>query len=139
MPAAPKIERDKKGNLKLNHYPHPKLTLGQKAADKMTLWVGSWTFIVVLSIILAVWVWVNSVSWPYRFDPYPFILMNLFLSCLAAVQAPIILMSQNRAAERDRAKAERDYAVNRRAEREVANMQADLDEIKELIRSLKKK
>ena len=65
--------------------------------------------------------------------------MNLFLSCLAAVQAPIILMSQNRAAERDRAKSDRDFTVNRRAEREVANMQADLEEIKELVRKVIKK
>ena len=68
------------------------------------------------------------------FDPYPFILLNLVLSCLAAIQAPVILMSQNRQAERDRIKAERDYMVNRKAEREVENIQRELDEIKRLIR-----
>ena len=134
----PKVERDGRGNLRFEHT-RPRLTLGQRAADKMTLWVGSWTFIVVLFIILALWVSVNIIAWAYRFDPYPFILMNLFHSCLAAVQAPIILMSQNRAAERDRAKSDRDFTVNRRAEREVANMQADLEEIKELVRKVIKK
>ena len=70
----------------------------------------------------------------WHWDVYPFILLNLCLSCLATYQAPIILMAQNRSAERDRTKAERDYAVNRKAEREVENMQIDLDEIKILIR-----
>jgi uncharacterized membrane protein len=71
----------------------------------------------------------------WEWDPYPFILLNLFLSCLATYQAPIILMAQNRAAETDRHKAERDYAVNRKAEREVTNIQADLDEIKRMIKN----
>ena len=73
-----------------------------------------------------------------HWDPYPFILLNFVLSCLAAIQAPIILMSQNRTADRDRAKAERDYAVNRKAEKEIENIQKDLEEIKYLIRGLKK-
>lgn len=130
----PKAKKSKK----LNFHKITQLSLGQKAADKMTQWVGSWTFIFALFVILAVWVSINLVAWAYQFDPYPFILMNLFLSCLAAVQAPIILMSQNRTTQRDRAKAERDYAVNRKAEREVADMQEDLEVIKKLIKKHKK-
>ena len=77
-------------------------------------------------------------AWHFRWDPYPFILLNLFLSCLATFQAPIILMSQNRQTERDRATAKYDYAVNRKAEREIQDMQKDLDEIKRMIRKLGK-
>ena len=68
-----------------------------------------------------------------KWDPYPFILLNLFLSCLATFQAPVILMSQNRSAERDRTRAEYDYLINRKAEREIEDMQKDLEEIKKLI------
>jgi uncharacterized membrane protein len=119
--------------------PRPKLTFGQRLADKITKIGGSWTFIIFLLMFIAVWMLFNTILiikgkfW----DEYPFILLNLVLSCLAAIQAPIILMSQNREAERDRARMERDYMVNRKAEREVENMQKDLDEIKELIRKIK--
>lgn len=119
--------------------PRPKLTLGQRFADKITRIGGSWTFIILLLVLIALWMLFNTVLiikgkfW----DEYPFILLNLLLSCLAAMQAPIILMSQNRQAERDRAKAERDYMVNRKAEREIEDMQRDLEQIKELIRKIK--
>jgi len=76
------------------------------------------------------------VAFVQKWDPYPFILLNLTLSCIAAIQAPLILMSQNRTTERDRIKAERDYLVNRKAEREVEDMQRDLDEIKKMIKNL---
>ena len=76
----------------------------------------------------------NTLVIIYKWDPYPFILLNLALSCLAAVQAPIILMSQNRTAERDRIKAERDYMINRKAEREIKLLQGDIDEMKKMIR-----
>jgi len=115
------------------------LTFGQKAADRLTSTMGSWGFIITFVIFLIIWTIINGyflVRYAARkpFDPFPFILLNLVLSCLAAIQAPIILMSQNRQAERDRVKAERDYIVNRKAEREVENIQKDLDEIKKLIR-----
>ncbi len=115
-----------------------KRTLGQIAADKMTEWVGSWTFIFLLLLFMGVWIAVNLYAWFMVWDPYPFILLNFVLSTLAAIQAPIILMSQNRAAERDRLMAVYDYEVDRRAEAEVADMQRDLDEIKEMLRDLKK-
>jgi len=116
-----------------------KLTLGQKASDVATLFVGSWKFIIGIFIILAVWMLLNSLMLIYKWDPYPFILLNFVLSCLAAVQAPIILMRQNRQAERDRIQAKYDYQVNRKAEREITNMQKDLEKIKSLIKSIKKK
>jgi len=115
------------------------LTLGQRASDRLTSTMGSWIFIIMFLVFLVIWMLINAyflinytIGKP--FDPYPFILLNLVLSCLAAIQAPVILMSQNRQAERDRAKAERDYMVNRKAEREVENIQRDLDEIKKLIK-----
>lgn len=98
--------------------PH-KLTIGQRAADVIAKWAGSWTFIISFFILLALWMTVNVYAWMNTWDPYPFILLNLVLSCLAAIQAPVILMSQNRAAQRDRIRAEYDYSVNRKAEKEI--------------------
>ena len=117
--------------------PKPR-TYGQKAADWVTKWVGSWIFIVLLFVFMGIWVWVNLYMIFWKFDPYPFILFNLILSCLAAVQAPIILMSQNRQTERDRVKAEQDYRINRKAELEIEDMQKDLETIKQMIREVKK-
>ena len=108
-----------------------KLTLGQRAADSLSIWAGSWIFIGLFILTLIIWVWINVyylVTKP--FDPFPFILLNLFLSMLAAIQAPVILMSQNRANERDRMRAEYDYAVNRKAEKEIRGIQKDLEMIK---------
>ena len=96
-----------------------KLTFGQKSADFLAKWAGSWTFILSFFIILTLWMIANVYAWINTWDPYPFILLNLVLSCLAAIQAPVILMSQNRAAQRDRLRAEYDYSVNRKAEKEI--------------------
>ena len=82
-----------------------KLTFGQKASDVVTLFVGSWVFIIGIFVFLAVWIALNVLMVIYRWDSYPFILLNFVLSCLAVVQAPIILMSQNRQTERDRIQA----------------------------------
>jgi uncharacterized membrane protein len=114
-----------------------KLTFSQRASDVVTIFFGSWAFIIVLSIVIFVWMAMNLAMLFGKWDPYPFILLNLVLSCLAAVQAPIILMSQNRQADRDRINAKYDYAVNRKAEREVTNMQKDLEEIKVLVKKKK--
>ncbi len=99
-------------------------TFGQKASDKITNWAGSWTFIIIFFIFIGAWMFINGYYLiQYKqtgaFDPYPFILLNLALSCLAAIQAPIILMSQNRQTQRDRAKAEFDYKINKKAEKEI--------------------
>lgn len=120
--------------------PKPKLTFGQRFSDKISEVGGSWGFLIFLSLFLATWIMLNLAGFfIWHWDPYPFILLNLGLSCLATYQAPIILMAQNRATERDRHQAERDYAVNRKAEREVENMQKDLDEIKQLIKDQQRK
>jgi len=118
-----------------NHHPAlpRKLTFSQRASDSLTKYVGSWAFIIGVVIFMGLWMGIN-VYWLVHksWDPYPFILLNFVLSCLAALQAPIILMSQNREAERDRNMAKYDYQVNRKAEREITGMQKDLDEIKNL-------
>lgn len=111
-----------------------KLTFSQRAADKLTNFCGSWTFIILLFVFMGIWIAINVAWLVFQWDPYPFIVLNLTLSCLAAMQAPIILMSQNRLAERDRIDAKYDYQVNRKAEREIQNMQKDLEEIKELVK-----
>ncbi|MBI2990052.1 MAG: DUF1003 domain-containing protein [Candidatus Magasanikbacteria bacterium] len=111
------------------------LTFGQRAADRTTNLLGSWLFIIAFGVMLMVWISLNSLAWILHWDPYPFILLNLALSCLAALQAPIIMMSQKRQEERDRITAKYDYAINRKAEREIQNIQKDLQEIKILVKS----
>jgi len=109
-------------------------TLGQRAADAVATFGGSWTFIIIFAAILLVWVGLNSfilVKHDQVFDPYPYILLNLFLSMLAAIQAPIILMSQNRQAEKDRLNAEHDYEVNLKAELEIMLLHEKMDLLRE--------
>jgi uncharacterized membrane protein len=96
-----------------------KRTTGQRLADKVAEFGGSWTFIIVFGVILTVWVAFNSLLATRAFDPYPYIFLNLVLSMLAAVQAPIIMMSQNRQAAKDRLDASHDYEVNLKAEIEI--------------------
>ena len=116
-----------------------KLTIGQRTADWMTKWAGSWLFIFGFLLFLVLWMAFNTYYWiKYMngepFDPYPFILLNLILSCLAALQAPIILMSQNRSTQRDRIRAEYDYKVNRKAEKEIREIKKQLDRIERKIK-----
>lgn len=113
-----------------------KLTFGERSADKMTKFLGSWTFIISFSIFLMLWISVHVLAWWVRWDAYPFILLNLALSCLAAMQAPIIMMSQNRQAERDRIQAKYDFAINRKAEREIEEVQKELQEINKKLSKL---
>ena len=138
----------KKLRVKINflELEHPisriKRTLGQKAADGLTKWAGSWAFIISVSILLFVWILINT-SWLLfgrSWDPYPFILLNFILSTLAAIQAPIILMSQNRQTQKDRIQTQYDYAVNKKAEKEIQEIKKQLDDIEEIIqRKLKAK
>ncbi|MCB9252034.1 MAG: DUF1003 domain-containing protein [Flavobacteriales bacterium] len=104
------------------------LTRGQNISDKVARFGGSWLFIISFLILLAVWIFFN-VTAPLsdKFDPYPFILMNLILSCVAALQAPIIMMSQNRQEEKDRKRSENDYLVNLKAELEIRSLNEKLD------------
>lgn len=107
-----------------------KLTIGQKVADKVAKFGGSWTFITSFAIILFLWVFTNVwVLTSKPFDPYPFILLNLFLSMLAAIQAPIIMMSQNRQEEKDRKRGENDYKVNLKAELEIKLLHEKIDHL----------
>lgn len=96
-------------------------------------------FLVILTLCIALWIVLNVLGYLNGWDPFPFILLNLMLSFMAAYQAPVILMSQNRMAERDRAKAEQDLAIDRKAEREIQDIQKDLEEIKTLLRKLQNK
>jgi uncharacterized membrane protein len=105
-----------------------RLTLGQRVADRVASFGGSWRFISIFVGTLAVWIVINSIVLMWRpFDPYPFILLNLVLSCLAAVQAPIIMMSQNRLEAKDRLRGEEDYKVNLKAEIEIRHLHEKID------------
>jgi uncharacterized membrane protein len=111
-----------------------KLTFGQRLADKVAMFGGSWTFIIIFGAILLSWILLNSFLLVRRggsFDPYPYILLNLFLSMLAAIQAPIILMSQNRQSIKDRLEAAHDYEVNLKAELEILGLHEKIDELRE--------
>ena len=104
------------------------LTLGQKLADKVADFGGSWTFIIAFGVFLFIWILLN-IYWLMNkaFDPYPFIFLNLILSCLAALQAPIIMMSQNRQEEKDRVRARSDYMVNLKSEMEIRSLHSKID------------
>ena len=93
-----------------------KYTLGQRAADAIAKFAGSWAFIFAFTGVLILWMVVNTILASNAFDPYPFILLNLVLSCVAAIQAPLIMMSQNRQEEKDRRRAENDYKANLKTE-----------------------
>jgi uncharacterized membrane protein len=104
------------------------LTMGQRIADHVAAFGGSWTFIILFCVVIGVWITLNSIALlQHSFDPYPFILLNLVLSTLAAFQAPVIMMSQNRQAAKDRIKSDLDFEVNRKAELEVAHLHRKLD------------
>ncbi|KKS52747.1 MAG: hypothetical protein UV82_C0010G0002 [Candidatus Magasanikbacteria bacterium GW2011_GWD2_43_18] len=109
------------------------MSLADRAADRMTEGMGSWSFLFVFSAIIIVWISLNLYGWWQHWDPYPFILLNLALSAISALQAPIIMMSQNRQTDRDRLSARYDYAVNRKAEREIQLIQKELYTIKEML------
>jgi len=106
------------------------LTQGQRISDKVAKFGGSWAFIISFFVILVIWITFN-VTAPTKdaFDPYPFILMNLVLSCIAALQAPIIMMSQNRQEEKDRKRGENDYLINLKAELEIRSLNEKLDSL----------
>ena len=104
-------------------------TFGDRAADKIAKFAGSWTFIIIFITILAIWMLINSKMRDKAFDPYPFILLNLVLSCLAAIQAPLIMMSQNRQEKKDRQRAEDDFIVNLKNEIIIRDMHKKLSNI----------
>jgi uncharacterized membrane protein len=136
MAATPMVE--KWNNVRIRHaHHHPRvrnvnqiapLTFGQRVADQFASVMGSWTFIIIQTVVLIAWVVLNAIAWAYRWDPYPFILLNLALSFQAAYAAPIIMMSQNRQAAKDRLEAENDYSINVKAEEEVKAIMRHLEQ-----------
>jgi uncharacterized membrane protein len=107
-----------------------KLTVGERMADNLAAYAGSWRFITIFFFVLVIWIIINSIVLIKRpFDPYPFILLNLILSCIAAIQAPIIMMSQNRQEAKDRLRSEYDYRVNLKAELEIRQLHEKMDHL----------
>ena len=105
-------------------------TFGQKIADKVADFGGSWTFIIFFMVFIAVWIISNVIFFLNKgFDPYPFILLNIILSCIAALQAPIIMMSQNRQEEKDRERAKKDYMINLKSELEIRMLDEKMDHL----------
>src|SRR5215470_1230850 len=105
------------------------LTFGQRIADTVAATMGSWSFIIIQSVILAVWIVLNVMAWISHWDPYPFILLNLALSFQAAYAAPFIMISQNRQADRDRHQADEDFRTNIEAEQRIEDLQRRLADI----------
>jgi CRP/FNR family cyclic AMP-dependent transcriptional regulator len=120
------------GTRNLNEEEDEKMTFGEHIADRVATFGGSWTFIIIFGSILLGWIVLNSIALLKKpFDPFPYILLNLFLSMTAAVQAPVIMMSQNRQSIKDRMRADLDYQVNLRSELEVAELHRKLDHLTE--------
>lgn len=115
-------------------------TIGDKVADKLTAVAGSWGFIITFLIIIVIWITLNMVFLVKGFDPYPFILLNLILSCIAALQAPIIMMSQNRQGEKDRLRGQNDYKVDLKSELILEDLHERMEQIlknqREIVRQL---
>ena len=124
-----------------------KLSFGQRLADAVAAGMGSWKFIIAQTIIICIWVFINVYVCIYRWDPYPFILLNLLFSIQAAYAAPIIIMSQNRQSQRDRENAENDYIINKESRKEIEKVMSrlnsidseKLDQIIKLLNNLNKK
>jgi uncharacterized membrane protein len=110
-----------------------KLTTGERIADKLAAVMGSWPFIIVQSVLLVIWIALNVAAYIHHWDPYPFILLNLALSFQAAYAAPVIMMSQNRQAAKDRLMAEQDYEVNLKAEDELKSIMMHLEQQDEVM------
>ncbi len=110
-----------------HEYKQEKLTFGMRLADLVATFGGSWRFIIIFSIIFVSWMCINKILSSSAFDPYPYILLNLVLSCLASLQAPIILMSQNRHADKERKRSEHEYVINLKAELQIRELNSKVD------------
>lgn len=108
-----------------------RLSFGQQLADKMAKLMGSWKFIIIQSVLIIIWIFINILVFAYRWDPYPFILLNLLFSTQAAYAAPIIMMAQNRQNERDRYQAKEDFDTNVKAKKEIEELQKTLARIED--------
>lgn len=136
--------KNKKSEKSWHHKYKEELTFGQKLADNVARGIGSWTFIVSQSVFVLAWVILNFFAFIYKWDPYPFILLNLLFSVQAAYSAPIIMMAQNRQNERDRYHAEKDLKTDLKAKKEIEDLQKAIYRIEnykltEIIELLKKK
>lgn len=130
----PKFQHDHPPVKNVNQIASDKLSTGQRVADWVANGMGSWNFIIGQSILLLLWIILNSVGWwLWKWDQYPFIAMNLLLSCQAAYAAPVIMMSQNRQAEKDRLTAQNDYTTDCKGEEEIRHIMEHLDHQDELI------
>jgi uncharacterized membrane protein len=139
----PLVEKWERQRIRHSHHHPPvkninriaagELTSGQRIADRLAAVMGSWSFIIVQSVILTIWICLNVVAYMEHWDPYPFILLNLALSFQAAYAAPIIMMSQNRQAAKDRLMAEQDYEVNLKAENELKSIMTHLEQQDEVM------
>lgn len=116
-----------------------RLTLGQRSADRLAAFMGSWPFLVGQTLLLVLWVILNALAWASHWDPYPFILLNLFLSLQAAYAAPVIMMSQNRQVIKDRIEAHNDFMVNQKTEEEVRAILERLDAQNQALEHLSQK
>jgi uncharacterized membrane protein len=124
----PQFKHDHPPVVNVNEVADEKTSVGQKIADKVASGMGSWRFIIIQSTILVLWALLNSVGWwIWKWDQYPYIAMNLLLSCQAAYAAPVIMMSQNRQADKDRLTAQNDYQTDMKGEVEVRNLMEHLD------------
>lgn len=121
------IEEEKLLSQKLMEFEDRNPPIGSRIADKVASFGGSWMFIIVFFLLLGIWIAANLYFLSKPFDPYPFILLNLILSCIAAIQAPIIMMSQNRKEEKDRQRAQNDYIINLKSEIEIRNLHSKID------------
>lgn len=124
--------------IKEAQHPHPVLRtpekIGLRAADKLTDFVGSWTFLIIFGIFLLVWIILNVMMFERGWDPYPFVFLNLVLAAIAAIQAPIILMSNNRQTQKDRLRTEYDYNVDKKNEKEIDLIKKQLDRIEKRLK-----
>ncbi len=126
-----KIRRRERVSRNVEALHQERLTFGQRVSDRLADIAGSWRFIFSFALVLGVWVLLNTVALMHHWDKYPYILLNLFLSMLAAIQAPVIMMSQNRQEAHDRLRAEHDYEVNLKAEIEIQQINQKLDALLE--------
>ena len=113
----------------LNSVQSDNLTVGERMADNIAKFAGSWTFILIFVACLILWIVVNTILLTKPFDAYPFILLNLILSCIAAIQAPVIMMSQNRQEAKDRIRSQNDYKINLKAEIIIEDLHEKFDQI----------
>jgi uncharacterized membrane protein len=124
-----KISRRERVSRNVEALHQERLTFGERVSDRLADVAGSWSFIFSFAVVLGIWVLMNSVAFVHHWDKYPYILLNLMLSMLAAIQAPVIMMSQNRQETHDRLRAEHDYEVNLKAEIEIQQINQKLDEL----------